>query len=70
MMKESEEAGLEEGDVLLYRLALEMADDGNGSISQAEAQAALDGMEGLTKAQKAYLFGETNSAWKKNPYQR
>lgn len=69
IMREAESAGLEEGDVLLYRLALEMAnDDGNNSISQAEAKKALDGMDSLTRAQKAYLFGSTSTTWKNNPY--
>ena len=62
--------GLEERDVLLYRLALKMADeDENGVTSQAEAQAALDMLAGLSERQKAYLFGSTNKAWKNNPYE-
>ena len=40
--------------------------DGNGSIKQAEAKAALDSMN-LTNAQKAYIWSISND-WKRNPY--
>lgn len=40
--------------------------DGNGSIRQSEAKAALDSMN-LTRAQKAYIWSITND-WKTNPY--
>ena len=41
--------------------------DGNGGVSQAEAQAYLDG-QGFTNGQKADLWSIINSGWKKNPY--
>lgn len=44
-----------------------MDSNGNGSITQAEAQAALD-QQGFTKSQKADLWNIINSSWKSNPY--
>lgn len=41
--------------------------NGNGSISQAEAQSALD-QQDFTRAQKADLWTIINSSWKTNPY--
>lgn len=42
--------------------------DGNGSVSQAEAQAALDTSSDLSRSQKADLWSIINKSWKKNPY--
>ena len=42
--------------------------DGNGGVSQKEAQAYLDG-QGFTTGQKADLWTIINKSWKKNPYQ-
>lgn len=42
--------------------------DGNGSVSQAEAQAALDASSDLSRSQKADLWSIINKSWKKNPY--
>lgn len=41
--------------------------NGNGSITQAEARAALDRQD-LTTGQKADLWTIINSSWKTNPY--
>lgn len=41
--------------------------NGNGRISQAEAQSALD-QQDFTRAQKADLWTIINSSWKTNPY--
>lgn len=41
--------------------------DGNGAISQAEAQTALDA-SGLSRQQKRELWNVINKGWKKNPY--
>ena len=52
-----------------YREALLEADDGNGSITQDEAKAAIDRLP-LSTAQKAALWQLQNTSWKywKNPY--
>lgn len=44
-----------------------MDTNGNGSITQAEAKAALDRQD-LTTGQKADLWNIINSSWKTNPY--
>ncbi|MBU5626534.1 hypothetical protein KQI82_06320 [Oscillibacter sp. MSJ-2] len=41
--------------------------DGNGGVSQAEAQAYLDAQE-FSREQKADLWSIINKGWKKNPY--
>ena len=66
---EADTVGLSEGDVILYRLALEMVDD-NSSVSQDDAEAAIGMLEGLSKTQKAYLWQTTNTGWKEknNPW--
>lgn len=54
------------GDMVLQYL--KAADtDGNGSIKQAEAEAALLGLE-LNREQRAAMFALTNKTWKKNPF--
>lgn len=42
--------------------------DGSGSISQEEAQAALNSIPGLTGDEMAYFYYLTNKNWKNNPY--
>ena len=42
--------------------------DGSGSISQEEAQAALNAIPGLTGDEMAYFYYLTNKSWKNNPY--
>lgn len=41
--------------------------NGNGSVSQSEARAALDA-SGFTRAQKSALWKTINAGWKQNPY--
>lgn len=42
--------------------------DGNGSVSQKEAQTYLDSQD-FTREQKAGLWNIINKSWKRNPYQ-
>lgn len=42
--------------------------DGSGSISQEEAQAALNAIPGLTGDEMAYFYYLTSKNWKNNPY--
>ena len=44
-----------------------MDTNGNGSMTQAEAKAALDRQDLIT-GQKADLWNIINSSWKTNPY--
>ena len=63
------EVGIDATEYMLYKLALQMADaDGNGTIKQSEAEAAVNMLTGLTTEEKAYLFQSTNSSWKSNPF--
>lgn len=64
-------AGLSEADYILYRVALQMADDANGgnnNYTQDEAKTALSMLDGLDRKAKAFLFQSTDSDWKTNPY--
>lgn len=62
--------GLDATEYMLYKLALQMADeDGNGSIKQSEAEAAANMIPGLSNEEKAYLFQSTNKSWKNNPFE-
>lgn len=69
--------GVTEADYLLYLAAREIADaqnedpeKRNGSIDQAEAEAAIDMLTGLSDEARAYLWQSTNKGWKadNNPY--
>ena len=70
-------SGVSPVDYTLYELAKEMADaensdpeKRNGSIDQAEAEAAIDMLTGLSDEARAYLWQSTNKGWKEsnNPY--
>lgn len=65
------EANITPGVYALYRVALQAVNaqvDNNGNYSQAEAQAAVESLPGLSQHQKAYLWQSTNKSWKNNPY--
>ena len=67
----NKEASITPGVYALYRVALQTVNaqvDGNSNYSQAEAQAAVESLTGLTQHQKAYLWQSTNKSWKKNPF--
>lgn len=64
----AKEAGISPGVYALYQMALKAADmDGKG-VSQAKAKAAVESIDGLSQAQKAYLWQSSNRKWKKNPF--
>ena len=61
--------GLDATEYMLYQVALQMSDaDGNGTIKQSEAEAAVKMLSGLSAEEKAYLFQTTNKGWKNNPF--
>ena len=61
--------GIDATEYMLYQVALQMADaDGNGTIKQSEAEAAVNMLSGLSNDEKAYLFQTTNKTWKNNPW--
>lgn len=64
--KQAVAAGLSVDEYAAMRKGLDA--DGNGGVSQKEAQAYLDG-QGFTTGQKADLWTIINKSWKKNPYQ-
>ena len=64
--KQAIAAGLSVDEYAAMRKGLDA--DGNGGVSQKEAQAYLDG-QGFTTGQKADLWTIINKSWKKNPYQ-
>lgn len=64
----AKEAGISPGVYALYQMALKAADTDGKGVSQAKAKAAVESIDGLTQAQKAYLYQSTNKSWKKNPF--
>ena len=64
----AKEAGISPGVYALYQMALKAADTDGKGVSQAKAKAAVDSIDGLTQAQKAYLWQSSNRKWKKNPF--
>lgn len=64
--KQAVAAGLSVDEYAAMRKGMDA--DGNGGVSQKEAQAYLDG-QGFTTGQKADLWTIINKSWKKNPYQ-
>lgn len=64
----AKEAGISPGVYALYQMALKAADTDGKGVSQAKAKAAVESIDGLTQAQKAYLEQSANKSWKKNPY--
>lgn len=64
--KQAVAAGLSVDEYAAMRKSLDA--DGNGGVSQKEAQAYLDS-QGFTTGQKADLWTIINKSWKKNPYQ-
>lgn len=64
----AKEAGISPGVYALYQMALKAADTDGKGVSQAKAKAAVESIDGLTQAQKAYLWQSANKSWKKNPY--
>lgn len=64
----AKEAGISPGVYALYQMALKAADTDGEGVSQAKAKAAVESIDGLTQAQKAYLWQSSNRKWKKNPF--
>lgn len=64
----AKEAGISPGLYALYQMALKAADTDGKGVSQAKAKAAVESIDGLTQAQKAYLWQSSNRKWKKNPF--
>ncbi len=65
------EAGISPQTYAMYRVALQFADsqsNGDSRYSQPEAESAVNMIDGLSGAQKAYLYQSTNATWKKNPF--
>lgn len=64
----AKEAGISPGVYALYQMAIKAADTDGKGVSQAKAKAAVESIDGLTQAQKAYLWQSSNRKWKKNPF--
>lgn len=64
----AKEAGISPGVYALYQMALKAADTDGKGVSQAKAKAAVESIDGLTQAQKAYLWQSSDRKWKKNPF--
>ena len=64
----AKEAGISPGVYALYQMALKAADTDGKGVSQAKAKAAVESIDGLTQAQKAYLWQSSNRKWKNNPF--
>lgn len=62
--------GLEPWEYILYRAALDMYNEGPVSITQDEAEAAIESLPGLNDEERAYLWQSTNKGWKEesNPW--
>jgi len=70
-LEELDKAGITPEEYLLYKLACEVvSEDGNDSTSQAEAEAAIKLLTGLTSRERAALWQSTNKGWKSesNPW--
>lgn len=64
----AKEAGISPGVYALYQMALKAADTDGKGVSQAKAKAAVESIDGLSQAQKAYLWQSSNRKCKKNPF--
>ena len=64
----AKEAGISPGIYALFQVALQEADTDGKGLSQAKAKAAVESIDGLSQAQKAYLWQSSNRKWKKNPF--
>lgn len=64
----AKEAGISPGVYALFQMAFKAADTDGKGVSQAKAKAAVESIDGLTQAQKAYLWQSSNRKWKKNPF--
>lgn len=64
----AKEAGISPGIYALFQVALQEADTDGKGVSQAKAKAAVESIDGLSQAQKAYLWQSSNRKWKKNPF--
>lgn len=64
----AKEAGISPGVYALFQMALKAADTDGKGVSQAKAKAAVESIDGLSQAQKAYLWQSSNRNWKKNPF--
>ena len=64
----AKEAGISPGVYALFQMALKAADTDGKGVSQAKAKAAVESIDGLSQAQKAYLWQSSNRKWKKNPF--
>lgn len=65
-LKQAEQIGMSSEDYIKMRGSLDA--NGNGSISQAEAQDYLDNYTSLSQEQKAAMWNIINKGWKTNPY--
>ena len=64
----AKEAGISPGVYALFQMALKAADTDGKGVSQAKAEAAVESIDGLSQAQKAYLWQSSNRKCKKNPF--
>lgn len=64
----AKEAGISPGVYALFQMALKAADTDGKGVSQEKAKAAVESIDGLSQAQKAYLWQSSNRKWKKNPF--
>ncbi len=60
--------GLDETEYILFKLALSIADDGNGSYTNAETESAINMIPGLTNEEKSYLWEAQGKSAKSNPF--